>query len=130
MAQDAKGHGSDARGGQTVYAKSGGALGPAHQSMIRKVLATGDVHGAMAHAITGYDRQQQARSDLKGTYYNPNTLGLALGAAERAAKDIRGGASHADAINNHFNGGLARTLHKALGTGGTDVDTMRAERFK
>ena len=128
MAKDAKGHGSEARGGAATD-RDGYA---AHQSMVRKVLASGDVNSAMAHAVTGYDRKQQemAASPNRGGYYNPNALGLYLGGVDRAMKDIQGGKSLPDAINNHFNGGLARTLHKALGTGGTDVDTMRAERFK
>jgi hypothetical protein len=118
--KDAKGHGSEAKGAGEA----------AHQSMVRKTLASGDVHAALAHAVTGYDRQQSARAEAKGTYYNPNALGIYLGGVQRAVNDIRGGANHADAINNNFNGGLARSLHKTLGTGGTDVDTMRKRSFK
>lgn len=118
--KDAKGHGSDAKGG----------VGAAHQSMVQKVLASGDVHGAMAHAVTGYDRQQADRAAAKGSYYNHNALGLYLGAVERAAAEIKSGKSHADAINNHFNGSLANRLHKALKTGGRDVDSQRRETFK
>ncbi len=123
MAKDAKGHGSDPKGG-------GGFDPAAHKRMVGKVLASGDVRGAMAHTVTGYDRQQQARSEAKGTYYNQYALPQYLGAVDRAHTDILRGVSHADAINNHFNGSLARTLHKNLGTGGTDVDTMRRERLK
>ncbi len=109
MAKDAQGHGSDASGG----------VGPAHQSMVRKLVAAGQVHAAMAHAVTGYDRQQQARAQRPGGYYNPNAIGHYLGAVQNASKAIAGGVSHADAINQHFNGPLANRLHKALGTGGT-----------
>jgi|SRR5208283_1870300 len=127
MAKDAKGHGSESRGGGTD--RDGYA---AHQSMVRKVLATGDVQSAMAHAVTGYDRKQQemAASPNRGGYYNPNALGLYLGGVQRAVKDINGGMSHADAINNNFNGALARHLHRSLGTGDTDVDTKRRAAFK
>ena len=137
MAKDAKGHGSEARGGAATD-RDGYA---AHQSMVRKVLASGDVHSAMAHAVTGYDRKQQERAasisrvvpwgqGLRGGYYNSNALGLYLDAVGRAVKDINGGASHADAINNNFNGALARHLHRSLGTGSTDVDTQRRAAFK
>jgi hypothetical protein len=130
--KDAKGHGSDPRnaGGTPLTKQFGPGEMAAHQTMVRKVLASGDVHGALAHAVTGYDRKEQARAEVKGSYYNPNVLGIYLGGAQRAAESIKKGASHADAINNEFNGGLARSLHKALGTGGTDVDTMRKRSFK
>ena len=108
----------------------GGEVGPAHQTMVRKTLANGDVHAALAHAVTGYDRQQQARASAKGGYYNPNALGIYLRAVEGAASDIKGGMTHANAINNHFNGGLARSLHKTFKTGSTDIDTMRKPTFK
>lgn len=129
--KDAKGHGSDAHGGTGKVLDRSLAFNPAaHQSMVQKVLASGDVHGAMAHVVTGYDRQQQGRADIKGTYHNPNALGLYLGAVERAATAIKSGVPHADAINQHFNGALANKLHKALGTGGKDIDSMRREKFK
>ena len=128
--KDEKGHGSDPRGGTALTKQFGPGETAAHLSMVRKVLATGDVHGALAHAVTGYDRQEQARAEVKGTYYNPNALGIMLGGVQRAAESIKAGASHADAINNEFNGGLARSLHKALRTGGTDVDTMRRRSFR
>ena len=89
--------------------------------MVRKVLAAGDVRGAMAHSVTGYDRQQEAKAVGQGSYYNQYALPQYLGAVERASKDIAGGASHADAINNNFNGALANRLHRDLGTGGKAV---------
>lgn len=122
MAKDEKGHGSEARG-----VLEGGA---AHQSAVRKMLAAGDVHSALSHAVTRYDREQSARASAKGTYYNPNAIGLYLGRAADTAKAIKGGALHADAINANFNGSLANRLHKALGTGGKDVDTLRRAKFK
>src|SRR5271170_609519 len=106
--KDAKGHGSDSKGGTSLTKQFGAGEMAAHQTMVRKTLATGDAHAALAHAVTGYDRQQQARAEVKGTYYNPNALGIYLGGVQRAADDIKSGSSHADAINNHFNGGLAR----------------------
>jgi len=134
MAKDAKGHGSEKRGGSTFDSPAGrsGGVGAAHQSMVRKMLASGDVNSAMSHAVTGYDRKQQemAASPNRGGYYNSNALGLYLDAVGRAVKDINGGASHADAINNNFNGALARHLHRSLGTGSTDVDTQRRAAFK
>lgn len=127
--KDAKGHGSDGGTGKVLDRSL--AFNPAaHQSMVQKVLATGDVHAAMAHTVTGYDRQQQGRADIKGDYHNPNALGLYLGAVERAAADIKSGASHADAINNNFNGPLANRLHKSLKTGGKDKDSMRRDSFR
>jgi hypothetical protein len=129
--KDEKGHGSEARGGGTALTKQ---FGPgemaAHQSMVRKMLASGNVSGALTHAVTGYDRKEQARAEVKGSYYNPNALGIYLGGVQRASESIKAGKSHADAINNEFNGGLARSLHKSLRTGGTDVDTMRRRSFK
>jgi hypothetical protein len=130
MAKDAGGHGSESRGGTALTKQFGPGEMAAHQSMVRKVLASGDVHRALSHAVTGYDRKEQARAEVKGSYYNPNALGIYLWGAQRAAESIKKGVSHADAINNEFNGGLARSLHKALGTGGTDVDTMRRKSFK
>lgn len=120
--KDAKGHGSNAHGGL-----EGGA---AHQSMVRKMLAAGDAHAALAHAVTRYDREQEARASGKGRYYNPNALGLYLGRVEDVAKAMKSGVPHADAINANFNGALANRLHKVFGTGGKDVDTMRREKFK
>jgi len=129
--KDAKGHGSEPKnaGGTALTKQFGPGELAAHQSMVRKVLATGDVHAAMAHAVTGYDRKEQARAEVKGTYYNPNALGIMLGRVPDVVKDIKSGMSHGDAINKNFNGGLARSLHKALGTGGTDVDTMRKKSW-
>ena len=128
--KDEKGHGSDPRGGTALTKQFGPGEMAAHQSMVRKVLASGNVAGALTHAVTGYDRQQQARAEAKGTYYNRNALGIYLGGVERAVEAIKAGKSTADAINDAFNGGLARALHKALKTGGTDVDTMRRQSFK
>lgn len=121
--KDPKGHGSDAKGGPL----EGGA---AHQSMVRKMLAAGDARGALAHAVTRYDREQSDRADRKGGYYNPHALGLYLGAVDRAHDSLKKGASHTDAINEHFNGPLANRLHKAFKTGGKDVDSTRREKFK
>lgn len=141
--KDAKGHGSDGKGGGVFNRDSAREFAnrigltsdskvqaAAHQSMVGKVLASGDVHGAMAHAVTGYDRQQSERATTKGSYYNHNALGLYLGAVERAAKDIKSGTPHVDAINSHFNGALANRLHKALKTGGKDIDSMRRDSFR
>jgi len=128
--KDAKGHGSDSKGGTALTKQFGAGEMAAHQSMVRKTLAAGDTHAALAHAVTGFDRQQSARAEAKGTYYNPNALGLYLGRVGDVVKDIKGGASHADAINNNFNGALANHLHRTLQTGGTDVDTMRKRSFK
>jgi hypothetical protein len=128
--KDEKGHGSDAKGGTALTKQFGPGEMAAHQSMVRKTLATGDVHGALAHAVTGYDRKEQARAEVKGSYYNPNALGIYLGGVQRAAESIKAGKSHAEAINNEFNGSLANHLHKSLKTGGTDVDTMRKRSFK
>lgn len=122
MAKDAKGHGSETRG-----TLEGGA---AHQSMVRKLLTAGDVHAALSHAVTRYDREQEARAGAKGSHYNRYALGLYLGRVEDVAKAIKGGTPHADAINANFNGSLANRLHKALGTGGKDVDTLRRAKFK
>lgn len=122
--KDAKGHGSDGKGSGPL---EGGA---AHQGLVQKILATGDVHGAMAHAVTRYDREQADRSAKKGSYYNPNAIGLYLGGVEHVAAAIKGGVSAGTAINSHFNGSLANRLHKALKTGGKDVDSMRRESFK
>lgn len=134
--KDAKGHGSEAHGSyqnvsdKPLVSNAARDAAAAHQSMVQKVLANGDTHGAMAHVVTAYDREQMGRSSGKGRYYNPNALGLYLGAVERAAGEIKGGASHGDAINNNFNGPLANRLHKALKTGGRDVDSQRRETFK
>jgi hypothetical protein len=114
MAKDKSGHGSEKRG-----------VGAAHQSMVRKVLATGNVGAAMAHSVTGFDRQQQARASgpgkLGNSYYNPYALPQYLGAAHEAAQKVAGGMSHADAINEHFTGQLANRLHRDLQTGGKAV---------
>jgi hypothetical protein len=106
--KDAKGHGSNNRG-----ALPGAA---AHQSMVRKVLASGDVHQAMAHALTRYDREQSHKASQGRGYYNQYALPQYLGAAERIMTDIKAGKPHADAINAHTSGAVANRLHKALGT--------------
>ena len=128
--KDEKGHGSDPRGGTALTKQFGPGELAAHKSMVRKMAAAGDVGGALAHAVTGYDRQQQARADVKGSYYNPNALGIMLGGASRAAESIKAGNNPAEAINNEFNGSLANHLHRSIGTGGVDVDTMRRRSFK
>lgn len=116
--KDAKGHGSELHGGA------------AHQSMVRKTLVAGDVHGALAHAVTRYDREQSDKADRKGSYYNPNALGLYLGRVGDVAKAIKGGMPAEHAINANFNGALANRLHKVFKTGGKDVDSQRRETFK
>jgi hypothetical protein len=101
----------------------------AHKGLVRKLLASGDLHGAMAHSVTGYDRQQQERaSKSRHGYHNPYAIGLYLKAVGHAHDDIKLGKSTEEAINNNFNGGLARHLHRELGTGGTDVDAMRRKK--
>lgn len=118
--KDAKGHGSNSKGASEAAA---------HQSMVRKVLASGNFGSALSHSITGFDRKQQARADATGGYHNQNFLGIALGRVDDTAKAVKNGTSTADAINQNFNGALARHLHKQLGTGGTDVDTQRKKLF-
>jgi hypothetical protein len=89
-----------------------------------------DVRIEMGHAVTRYDRKQEEKS-IKNPkhYYNHYALGHYLGAADRAHEDLKKGHSLADAINNNFNGALARHLHKHFKTGDTDVDSKRRKYF-
>jgi hypothetical protein len=89
-----------------------------------------DVRIEMGHAVTRYDRKQEEKS-IKNPkhYHNHYALGHYLGAADRAHEDLKKGHSLADAINNNFNGALARHLHKHFKTGDTDVDTKRKKYF-
>lgn len=102
--KDPKGHGSNSKG---VPGRA------AHQSMVRKTLATGNVENAVAHSLTRYDREQQAR----GKDYNTYALGHYLAAAGRIGESVKGGSTIADAINEHTNGSLANRLHTDLQTG-------------
>ena len=114
MAKDALGHGSDA-----------------HGSGIAKALDIGAAHQKMLHVVTQYDRRQEAKAQKNPkAYYNQYALPQYLGAVSRVHDDMKAGKSAADAINNHMNGALARSVHKALGTGATDVDTMRHNSWK
>lgn len=85
----------------------------------------------MRPAVTRYDRKQEemAKSPNRGCYYNAYALPQYLGAVDRAHTDMLHGKAPADAINNNFNGALARHLHRSLGTGGTDIDTMRRKSW-
>lgn len=114
MAKDAKGHGSEAHGNANTHAFAA------------------DARVKLSHAVTAYDRKQEERaaSPNRGGYYNSYALPQYLGAVERIHTELARGTPAADAINNHMNGALARAAHKALGTGGTDVDTMRRKSFK
>jgi hypothetical protein len=85
---------------------------------------------AMVHAVTQYDiKQEQAAKKNPKRYHNRYALGHYLGAVDRVHGDMKSGVSHGDAINNHFNGALARHLHKTLKTGDTDVDSKRRKAW-
>lgn len=89
-----------------------------------------EIRHGLVHAVTRYDRKQEERSQKNPKhYYNHYALGHYLGAVDRAHEDIKKGHSVATAINNHFNGALARHLHKHFKTGDTDVDSKRKKSF-
>lgn len=92
-----------------------------------------DSHGShrirMVHSVTAYDRQNLDRHQKKGSYYNHYALGHYLKAVDGAHDEMKKGTHPSEAINKHFNGPLAKRLHKHLGTGGTDIDTQRKAAF-
>src|SRR4051812_4266309 len=89
-----------------------------------------DHHRTMTHAVTEYDRKQEAAAAKNPRrYHNRYALPQYLSAVDRAHADIKKGHSVGDAVNNHFNGGLARHLHKKLKTGDTDVDSKRRKAW-
>lgn len=102
--KDPKGHGSNPK---SVPGRA------AHQSMVRKTYAAGNVEGAVAHSLTRYDREQQAR----GKNYNVYALGHYMGAASKIAESVKSGSVIQDAINEHTSGSLANRLHTDLQTG-------------
>jgi hypothetical protein len=85
----------------------------------------------MAHSVTAYDRGQEARAAKNPkAYHNTYALGHYLKAVDGAHGEMKKGTAPAEAINKHFNGALAKRLHKHLGTGGTDIDTMRKKSWE
>lgn len=84
----------------------------------------------MAHSVTAYDRGQEARAAKNPkAYHNTYALGHYLGAVDRAHSEMKKGTSPAEAINKHFNGALAKRLHKHLGTGGVDLHTQQKAAY-
>jgi hypothetical protein len=97
--KDALGHGSDA-----------------HGPGIAKALDVGAAHQKMLHVVTAYDRRQEAKAQKNPkAYYNQYALPQYLGAVSRVHDEMKAGKPAAEAINNHMNGALARSVHKALG---------------
>lgn len=66
------------------------------------------LHLRLAHVITEFDRRQANRRG-----YNPNALGIMLGALDEAFEDVASGkqGSICDHLRNHFND---RILDKLL----------------
>ena len=89
-----------------------------------------DIKAKLIHAVTQFDIKDYRKNQQNPKHhYNPNALGLYLGRLEDLHKDLDSGVSPGVAINNHFNGGLARHLHKTLKTGGTDLDSERRKLY-
>ena len=61
-------------------------------------------------AITEYDRRQS-----RGRRYNPNALGLMLGALQDAERDVERGASLARALYDNFQDTLLSALERSVG---------------
>lgn len=66
------------------------------------------LHLRLAHVITEFDRRQATRRE-----YNPNALGIMLGALDEAFEDVANGkqGSISDHLRKHFND---RILDKLL----------------
>jgi hypothetical protein len=70
-----------------------------------------DIRFVMIHAVTEYDRKQEA----KKVGYNPYALPQYLGAVSRAADAIAAGENPRAAILSCFSGRLATAVLKSVG---------------
>lgn len=83
-----------------------------------------DIRATLVHAVTRYDRTQEARSAKRGSY-NPYALSLYLGAVSRVVAAAEHGQPIRKALVENMNGRLLDVCLKAVGEPKSTRDEQR-----
>ena len=81
----------------------------------------------LVHAVTEYDRQQEARDIKAGRRVNIYALGIMLGAVNNVIEDINAGKTPRAAILANFNGRLCDRCLTAIGEPKFTMEEMRGQ---